>query len=75
MTVTITNDFHDTEAKVRVASLPANLSRSQIARVRRTLCGISGCTCGGYLSERGPQTVEIVPTSAEGDVCLYAMEA
>ncbi len=60
MTITITNDFHSSAARVRVSSLPADLTPSQIARVRRTLCGIDGCTCGGPLSERGPQDVDIV---------------
>jgi len=59
MTVTLRNDFHNSEARVRVAGLPATLTRSQVVRVRRKLCGISGCTCGGPLGERGKQDVNI----------------
>lgn len=55
---TISNDFHNSTATVKIA-LGAWLSKSQIARVRAQLCGISGCTCGGNLSERGKQSVEI----------------
>jgi len=52
--VTVRNDFHNTEARIR-ASIGDTLTPSQVRRCRRTLCGIKGCTCGGALSERGPQ--------------------
>ena len=56
--VTIRNDFHHTETRVRV---PADgvLSRWQVRRVRRALCGMADCKCGGDLSERGPQDEEV----------------
>jgi hypothetical protein len=44
--ITLSNDFHNTEVRIRVASLPATLSPSQGARVRRQLCGQRDCTCG-----------------------------
>lgn len=56
--ITITNDFHNSSVTLRV-NLGQWLSKSQIQRARNTLCGISGCTCGGNLSERGRQAVEI----------------
>lgn len=57
-TATIKNDYHNTTAQVRYAGDGA-LSAAVTRRVRATLCGISGCTCGGNLGERGPQDVEI----------------
>ena len=67
--ITLTNDFHGTEATVRVKG-DRKLSRSQIRRVRKVLCGIDSCTCGGNLSERGRQSVEIVITGRD-EICLY----
>lgn len=52
--ITIRNDFHDTAVRIR-ASIGDTLTPSQVRRCRRILCGIEGCTCGGALSERGPQ--------------------
>lgn len=60
-TVTLTNDFHHTDVTLRVPE-SGILSESQVRRARRELCGIEGCTCGGNLSERGRQTVEIETT-------------
>jgi len=57
--IEIRNDFHNVAARVRIRRLPARLSPAQIARVRRILCGVSGCTCGGALGERGRQDIEI----------------
>ena len=56
--IVLTNDFHDSAVTIR-ATLGQYLSKSQIQRARRTLCGNAGCTCGGNLGERGKQTVEI----------------
>lgn len=56
-TYTIRNSFHNTEARVR--TMTGELSPSQIRRVRNTLCGAAGCTCGGNLGERGPQECDI----------------
>ena len=52
--ITIRNDFHGTAARLR-ASIGDTLTPSQVKRCRKALCGIEGCTCGGALSERGPQ--------------------
>ena len=54
---TITNDFHGTETTVR----RDYLSPATVRRVRRTLCpsSSSGCTCGGFLGQRGPQDFEV----------------
>lgn len=49
--LTLTNDFHNSQARVRV-DVPGIMSRAQVQRAQRKLCGISDCTCGGV---RGPQ--------------------
>ena len=55
-TVTIRNDFHRTSATVLAGKV---LSQATINRVRRTLCGMADCSCGGDISERGPQECEL----------------
>lgn len=52
MLITLTNDFHNTEVRMRVDRLPAALSERQTRRVISTLCGVSDCSCGVI---RGPQ--------------------
>jgi len=52
--ITIRNDFHNTEVSIR-ANIGDELTESQIKRARNELCGISGCTCGGPIGERGHQ--------------------
>jgi hypothetical protein len=70
--VTIRNDFHGTAARVR--PIDSYVARNTVLRVRRQLCGIAGCTCGGILSERGPQEVVIQP-QPDGTVRLFALDA
>lgn len=57
-TIEYRNTFHNTACRVRVDSslvaddpqegLQARLSKSQIARVYSTLCGMGGCRCGSH---------------------------
>ena len=60
--MTIRNDYHGTEVKVRPQYVPTStgpcgaLTARQVSRVRRALCASKGCTCGGLLNERGAQT-------------------
>ena len=61
--VTIRNDFHNTECTIRIKWGESFLTDSQVRRVRRTLCGIDDCLCGGVLSERGPQEWHILRLS------------
>lgn len=49
--LTLTNDFHDTEARVRI-DVPGAMTYRQYKRAWKTLCGIADCRCGGI---RGPQ--------------------
>jgi len=52
MTITLRNNFHNSEVRLRVERLPATLTRSQTTRAIRVLCGLVDCTCGAV---RGPQ--------------------
>jgi len=54
MTTTLTNDFHNTEIRVRAAAGDV-LSPSQVARIRRALCGMADCVCSGHTGVRGAQ--------------------
>lgn len=56
--ITLNNNFHGSSVSLR-AERGQELSLAQVIRARRILCGIEGCTCGGNLSERGRQAVEI----------------
>ena len=59
-TITLSNEFHNTEINL-IAKIDARgnvwLSKGQVSRARRTLCGIGGCTCGDAAGCR-PQMVE-----------------
>lgn len=62
--ITIKNDFHDTEFRTKKTAEEINkirntppdartdAERAWVNKVRRTLCGIIGCTCGGEFGER-----------------------
>jgi hypothetical protein len=61
--VTLANNFHNTETRVRTQVLDhgthheITLTKSQMSRAAHVLCGIAGCTCGGPAGIRGPQAV------------------
>lgn len=55
-TITLTNNFHGTEARVRPVPDSTGyyyISRKTALRLRRELCGIDGCVCGGEFGQRG----------------------
>ena len=56
--ITLFNDFHLTSARTRGGWL----NRRAVNRLRDKLCPSwrQGCTCGGPLGERGPQTADIL---------------
>ncbi len=68
--ITIRNDFHGSET--RAVPNEGYLSPRQVRRIRRDLCGIPECTCGGVLSERGPQDFEIEALS-DGGVGVFSL--
>lgn len=73
-TYTIRNDFHNSEVRIRCEGVShihgectIRPNRRQLQRIRRELCGIADCTCGGM---RGRQRTDdgkslIVDASAE----------
>jgi hypothetical protein len=73
--ITIINEFHKSEVRVR-ANIGDVLTARQVRRIRRTLCGRIGCTCGGILSERGHQPVPFdgQPGLVSGTVALLELE-
>lgn len=57
-TITLTNDFHGTEARVRVSLPSGRISAAQAKRAARKLCRHDDCTCGqDVLNRRGIQPV------------------
>ncbi len=75
MHITIRNDFHHTSCGIRLRSDQydvggdVRLTRSQVARCKRILCGIAGCTCGGNLGER--PALDAVPDYQTGGATLH----
>ncbi len=57
--ITLYNDFHNTEVNLLVRD--GKISRNQILRARRELCGIRDCVCGDEFGTRGPQDVLLEP--------------
>ena len=52
--ITLKNDFHHTETKIRVKPGRNVISRSVQKRVKRALCTAT-CQCSGIMGIRGPQ--------------------
>ena len=57
--IRVYNSFHNTSVNLLIDEYGVPLTHAQIYRARRTLCGMASCTCGGCLSQRGPQNVRI----------------
>ena len=69
---TLTNDFHNTEATIRPVAITSGrfaglhmVSRATLLRVKRKLCGMTGCCCGGQFGERGGAYLRVV--NEDGD--------
>jgi len=58
-TITLKNDFHRTAVNVQLRGGQTILTKSQMRRVNRTLCGVTDCKCGGI---RGPQKTKYEAT-------------
>jgi hypothetical protein len=71
--VTIVNVFHNTKTTTRV---PPNMriSKARVERLRRRLCGVKNCCCGGDLSERGSSGVPAI-VDANGEYLMFAATA
>lgn len=55
---TLRNNFHGTEITITPGANGV-LSDSQARDIRKTLCGVDGCTCGDGLGCRGPQEADV----------------
>ena len=53
-TITLTNDFHNTEARVRPDG-DGYLNPQQVRRAWKKLCGMDDCLCSGSLGDRPHQ--------------------
>lgn len=69
-TIELTNDFHNTAAHVRIGDGITRLSPRRVHSIRAQLCGIADCKCGGWLGERGRQSVAIEP-QGDGTVNIW----
>jgi hypothetical protein len=76
-TITLTNEFHNTEANVRPVEIAEGrykgyhmVSKSTARRLRNTLCGVSGCTCGGNFGERGGAYLQVVNEDYDGNYII-----
>jgi hypothetical protein len=58
--ITFKNDYHSTEINLHVKG--DTLTRSQMRRVNKELCGMSDCCCGDI---RGHHDFEYEPTQAK----------
>jgi hypothetical protein len=66
MQITLSNDFHNTRATMRVADCRRHIhnvltvypSASQLKRAKRSLCGMADCCCSGDAGIRGRQTLD-----------------
>lgn len=57
--IELRNDFHGSRVRLRVPRLPYLLSRGQVRRAERELCGVVGCRCGEKCGTRGPQDYKL----------------
>lgn len=65
--ITLTNSFHNTQAKCVPIPIKSGrfsgfykISRKTAMRLRRELCGIRDCVCGGIFGERDGYHVEVI---------------
>lgn len=68
MKITLSNNFHNTEATANVKSYSAKdeyiISKRTARRLRRELCGSKDCTCGDTFGAR-PNRIEIYQEDAD----------
>ena len=61
-TYTLINNFHNTSVNVRAegiqhiwSEIEISLTKNQIKRTKKALCGVAGCTCSNAAGIRGNQ--------------------
>jgi len=69
MKVTIRNTFHNTSTYV-VLGITGRIGEDRIKNIRKHLCGVEGCSCGGSLSERGDAQNYAI-TNPSGDKMVF----
>jgi len=76
--ITLTNNFHNTAARVRPMPVADGrfkeyhkISRATARRVRAQLCGSTDCVCGGTFGERGGVYLQVI---SEDDDCNYIID-
>lgn len=76
--IRLSNDFHGSEAIARARVIresgkviTCELSARQVKTVQQKLCGVSGCSCSGYLGTRGSQDYNVCNVSQDGSATLY----
>ncbi len=52
--ITLTNEFHNTSARVRIRA-GDTLTARRLRDIKRRLCGVDGCQCSGADGTRGRQ--------------------
>ena len=69
MRINLKNEFHNTRVGINAKQIiggPYNglysISARSVKRSKNTLCGASGCTCGGEFGERtsSPSNIELI---------------
>ncbi|GEM_PF-3791571 len=74
--ITLSNEFHNTKINLQAKVVlcrgikAVELSRHQVRRARRVLCGIPTCTCGGNLGERPSAQIMDGPRYDDGSATL-----
>ena len=77
MKATLTNNFHNTEATISPVEIKEGrfagyhkVSRATMMRARRTLCGVSGCQCGGQFGERGGAYLNVINEDSDRNLIV-----
>jgi hypothetical protein len=74
MKIRINNVFHHTTTTTTVDS-DRRIGKSRVAHIRRSLCGIADCTCGGALSEQGGELVAAIEDAECYDILVFAQDS
>ena len=77
MKTTLSNSFHGTTAVVSPVLIKAGryagyhlISRQTVLRLRRELCGVATCVCGGQFGQRGGYQFDVVDEVGNGDIVV-----
>lgn len=69
MRINLRNEFHNTAVGINAKLIIGgrfnglhSISANSAKRAKNTLCGVSGCTCGGEFGERSstPSNIELI---------------